>query len=277
VLVQFSKVLAPILPFVTEEVFQNLRSAKEAQSIHISQFPVPQKNLVDTTLETGMAVVQRVVALGRTARSDNKLKNRQPLAKVEIIIADKKLLDSVRGYSALIANELNVKAVDFSSNESEWVTLSAKPNWKEIGKVYGGKAKERAKEIEMATAEQLRSIPAAEYILRRDPKKPGVIQTEGEITLWLDNKLTDELIGEGRAREVVNRIQKLRKDKDFQVTDRIRVQFEAAPELSQVLKAHTKYISDEVLAEAFQPGQSPAWDLSEEIDGLSLKLSVAKV
>ncbi len=277
VLVQFSKVLAPILPFVTEEVFQNLRLPKDAESIHISRFPEVHKGLIDAKLEQGMSLVERVVALGRTARSDNKLKNRQPLPKVEVIVPDQKLVEAMKPYASLIAQELNVKAVDFSSNESEWVTLSAKPNWKEIGKLYGGKAKDRAKEIETATAEQLKEIPASEYLLKREPKKPGVIQTEGEITLWLDTKLSDDLIGEGRAREVVNRIQKLRKDKDFQVTDRIRVSYEAAPELGRALEAHRKYISDEVLAESFRTEAANSWDLTEEIDGLSLKVSVARV
>jgi isoleucyl-tRNA synthetase len=113
--------------------------------------------------------------------------------------------------------------------------------------------------------------------VKREPKKPGVIQTDGEVTLWLDSKLTDELIAEGRAREVVNRIQKLRKDKDFQVTDRIRVHYDAAPELGKVFEAHRKYIADEILAESFKTGPAANWDLTEEIDGLSLKVSVSRV
>ncbi len=275
VLVQFSKVLAPILPFITEEVFQNLRLPQEAESIHISRFPTVQKGLIDAKLEQGMGLVQRLVALGRTARSESKIKTRQPLPKVQVIVPDKTALETVKGYGSLIALELNVKTVDFTSEEGEWVNISAKANWKEIGKIYGGKAKDRAKEIEAATPAQLKAIPAAQYLIKREPKKPGVIQTDGDLTLWLDTKLTDELIGEGRAREVVNRIQKLRKDKDFQVVDRIHVRYEAAPDLARTLETHKKYISDEVLAESLQPG-SAAWDLTEEIDGLSLKLSVSK-
>ena len=104
-----------------------------------------------------------------------------------------------------------------------------------------------------------------------------MIQTDGEITVWLDTKLTDELIGEGRARELVNRIQKLRKDKDFQVTDRIRVVYEAAGDLAKVFEVHRSHIGDEVLAESLQAGMSAVWDLTEEIDGLALKLSVQRV
>jgi isoleucyl-tRNA synthetase len=276
VLVEFSKVLAPILPFVTEEVFQNLRLPKEAESIHISRFPAVRAELIDAKLEQGMALAERIVALGRTARSENKLKNRQPLAAVEVIVGDAKLLETVKSYASLIAGELNVKDVAFSSNESEWVTITAKPNWKEIGRIYGAKAKERAKAIESATAEELKAIPAAEYVIRREPKKPGVIQTEGNVTLWLDTNLTAELIGEGRAREIVNRIQKLRKDKDFQVTDRIKVRYEAAGDLAQAITRHQAYIADEVLAASFETGGSQ-WDLTEDIDGLTLKVSVSRI
>lgn len=293
VLTEFTKVLAPILPFLTEEVYQNLEAGLgKPESVHLSAWPKVREKWIQSDLEHRMELAQNVVAMGRNLRSVNRLKTRQPLKEVCIITSEPKDKETIERFQELIAAELNVKRVTFSSDEAKWVSLTAKPNAKILGPRLGGKMQlfmKRIKELNSAQVSELdqagkilldgETIFKTEVEIVRQPKQEGLIQSSGRVTVWLDTKLDESLVWEGQAREFVNRLQKLRKDSGLVVTDRIRVVFDCSRELENALMAFKTYVSDETLAESIlcKRGASEKWTAQEEIDGVGIKIFIEKV
>jgi isoleucyl-tRNA synthetase len=292
VLTEFSKVLAPILPFVTEEVYQNLTEGlKQPESVHLCSYPEKNSKWMHTELEREMILIQSVVFMGRNLRSTNTLKTRQPLKELLVITKNPADRKTIERFSAILSSELNVKKVSFSSEESKWVTMGAKPNAKVLGPRLGQKMKVISQKIRELSADQVselvekgslvlegEAVNATDVEITRQPKQEGLIQTSGGVTIWIDTHLDESLIAEGRARELVNRIQKLRKDLGFEVTDRISVQYDCGPELSTAFNANRDYITSETLAQKFGPGKSTAtWIADQDIDDFSLKVLVEKV
>jgi isoleucyl-tRNA synthetase len=289
VLIQFSKVLAPILPFITEEIFRNLSGADDSTSVHLTDYPTVREDWILPDLEAQMTLVETVVSMGRNLRNTHKIKTRQPLSRFLVITPDEKDRKTIEKYETLITHELNVKKVEFSSDESKWVVLTAKPNSKALGPRLGQKMKlvsQKIRELgpkEIATLGQDgylvvegERLSADDVIVDRQPKQEGLIQTASRATVWLDSKLDDSLIAEGRAREFVNRVQKLRKDMGLEVTDRINVQYGSSPEIAGALKTFETYISSETLAETLTPGTG-GWTSEQDLDGFPLKLKVSKI
>jgi isoleucyl-tRNA synthetase len=288
---EFCKVLAPILPFVTEEVYQNLcREVDNHESVHLTAFPQAHKQWLHPELECQMALVQNVVAMGRTCRSTHKLKTRQPLREIKIITKNPQDKQVIERFAAIIQNELNVKSVSFSSDESQLVNLTAKANAKVLGPRLGQKMKlilEKVRNLPPdAVAELERSgslvvegekILITEVAIERQPKQAGAIQSQGSVTVWLDSTLDDSLIAEGRAREFVNRIQKLRKDRDLNVADRIHVQVECSEALKASILSCEAYIKDETLAKTISFKAPGAGATEDDIDGDKLKYSIEPV
>ncbi len=291
----FCKVLAPILPFITEEIYQNLeRETTGIESVHLSEFPKVHEKLIDPELEREMELVRTVVTMGRNCRNTNKLKTRQPLQEILIITRNPGDRKTIEHYRELIAAELNMKKVSFSSEEGKWVTLVAKANAKALGPRLGTKMKAVMQKIKEMTPEQVATLEkqgfielegekvlGTEIVIERQPKLEGAIQTSGNVTVWLDTKLSPELIGEGMAREFVNRVQKLRKDSGLDVTDRIHLAFQCPAELKAALHTHHEYISSEVLAatltEAAAAGEGPThWTSEQEIDAFPVKIRLEK-
>lgn len=295
-LTEFTKVLAPILPFMTEEIFQNIgRATDTAESVHLASFPKVHEEWIRPELEREMGLISQVVSMGRFSRNTNKLKTRQPLAEILIITKNPGDRQTIERYQDLIAQELNVKRVSFSAEEAKWVNFTAKANAKVLGPRLGTKMKLILQKVREMSPDQVgllekngfvelegERIALEEVVIERQPKQQGAIQTMGGITVWLDTKLDDTLVAEGMAREFVNRIQKLRKDSGFEVTDRIHLAFDCAPELRRALDAHKKYIQDEVLAQTFTDASvehdSPGkWTAEQDIDGHAVKVRVEKV
>ncbi len=292
VLSEFTKVLAPILPFITETIFQNLRAPSEkAQSVHLSRFPEHVPKWIDPTLERQMALIDTVVSMGRNCRNAHKLKTRLPLREIKVITRNPSDKQAIERYQALIAQELNVKAVSFSSEESKWVTLTAKANAKVLGPRLGTKMKlilQKVRELPAAAIAELEAkgsisvegetLSLSEVSIERQPLQAGAMQTSGSVTIWLDSTVDSQLVAEGQAREFVNRVQKLRKDSGLQVTDRIRLRFHTPePSLVQAIDAHLAYISSEVLADSLESAQSTGqWSVEQEIDGHPLKLHLER-
>lgn len=290
VLTEFSKVLAPVLPFVTDAVYQNLRSVSDPESVHLSAWPKRDKKRIDSILEAEMAIVQQILFLGRTIRDSNKLKTRQPLKELMVISAEAGVKDAVEKHMGVIASEINVKKVSFSTDEAKWVDYVAKPNAKVLGPKLGKKMQSILAVIKgwgHETVAQLEKkgeilvdgekITPTDVTIERKPKKEGVIQTGKGITVWMDNTLNDELVREGQAREFVNRVQKLRKDLGFDVSDRIRVTYQCPQELETAILAFESYIISEVLAEKLSSAASAEWNAQEDIDGHPLKLRAEKI
>ncbi len=280
VLLSFTKVFAPFAPFISERVFLNLTegSPKAPESVHLTDMPMVDTAAVDVALEQKMALVRRVTELGRSLRSKHQLKTRQPLSSLLVITrnaADKSAIDSG---STLICDELNVKAIDFSTEEARFVKLGVKPNLKTLGKKLGASlnavrmAFEELSKSHDAVAEFLAKVESKgsaivaghelqleDLFIERGPKDERLIATDAGVTVLLDTKLTPELIYEGLAREFVNRIQTLRKDSGLNVSDRIKVAVSATGELAKAIENSKAYIAAETLTSELLVGTVPNW------------------
>ena len=264
VLVQLAKVAAPFTPFIAEEIYRNLKGAGDPESVHICDFPTANAAARDLVLEKRMAAVQTVVELGRRLRADNDLKVRQPLSAIRISGAD------VKGLEDLIEDELNVKAVQYVADETELCNVSYKANFKTLGKKCGPKMKAVAAAIAAmkafagsATVEGV-EITEEDVLVLRSPKDGLVVVSEGAVVVGLETALTPELVAEGNAREFVSHVQNMRKEADFEVTQRIRVMVETDDELKAALQTHIEYVKGETLTVelAFAAVEAEAVDLN---------------
>ena len=254
VLVQLSKVAAPFTPFIAEEIYTNLKGANDPESVHLCDFPTANTAARDLALEKRMAAVQTVVELGRRLRADNDLKVRQPLSAIRVAGAD------VKGLEDLIMDELNVKSVEYVSDETELCDVSYKANFKTLGKKCGPKMKSVAAAIAAAGKREegrekredkwiVEGIEIAldDVIITRAPKAGLVVASEGATVVALETTLSPELVAEGLAREFVSHVQAMRKEADFEVTQRINVTVRGDAELKAALDAHIDYVKGETL------------------------------
>jgi isoleucyl-tRNA synthetase len=246
VLVQLAKVSAPFTPFIAEEIYRNLRGASDPASVHLCAFPTANAAARDLALEKRMADVQAAVELGRRLRADNDLKVRQPLSALKLAGGD------VAGLEALIEEELNVKRVDFVADETELCDVSFKANFKTLGKKCGAKMKAVAAAIAAAKSVPFAcegfTITAEDVLVTRAPKAGLVVASEGAVVVGLETALTPALVAEGLAREFVSHVQAMRKEADFEVTQRIVLGVEADDEMRASLETHRAYVCTETLA-----------------------------
>ena len=268
VLVTFTKVAAPLLPFITEEMYQQLVPPIDTAapgSVHHTDYPEADEALIDAALETDMAVVRQVVNLGRGLRKQTELRVRQPLAEVTVVTRDAAVAAAVASHTELISEELNVKRVVIDDEEAHIVELSAKANFKALGPRLGARTKEVAAAIgalEHDAIDRLLSgdtvvvlgedIALDDVVVRREARPGHVVAAESNLAVSLDTELDDVLRSEGLAREVVSRLQGLRKDAGLEVTDRVAVTWDTADEqLAEAVEDHRDLIAAEVLAVSF--------------------------
>ena len=275
VLVQLAKVAAPFTPFIAEEIYRNLKGAGDPDSVHLCDFPKANAAARDLALERRMAAVQTVVELGRRLRADNDLKVRQPLSALRLAGAD------VAGLEDLIEDELNVKAVQFVADETELCDVSFKANFKTLGKKCGPKMKVVAAAIAAmksftgsATVEGV-ELSAEDVLVTRTPKAGLVVASEGEVVVGLETALSPELVAEGIAREFVSHVQAMRKEADFEVTQRIAVTVETDAEAKAALEVHLDYVKNETLAREFSFAEVAAEPM--DLNGHEAKVSVKPV
>ncbi len=265
-LVTLCKLAAPMIPFMTEDIYQNLvRSInKDApESIHLCDFPVAMDNFIDKQLEGYMDKVLDIVVLGRACRNASNIKNRQPIGTM-YVKCESEALDEF--YTAIIADELNVKNVAFTQDVTAFTSYSLKPQLKTVGPKYGkflGQIKNILAEIDgNAAVDTLDKkgyisfdIDGTEIKLEKEDLLIDAAQVEGfasesdrGITVVLDTNLTDELIEEGFVREIISKIQTMRKDSDFYVMDNIEIYVKENEKIACVINANADTIKDEVLA-----------------------------
>ena len=274
VLVQLAKVAAPFTPFIAEEIYRNLKGASDPASVHLCDFPTANAAARDLALEKRMADVQAAVELGRRLRADNDLKVRQPLAVLKLAGGD------VKGLEELIEDELNVKNVAFIADETELCEVTFKANFKTLGKKCGAKMKAVAagiaalKSFSGSTTIEGFELTADDVLVTRKPKEGLVVASQGAIVVGLETALTPELISEGLAREFVSNVQSMRKEADFEVTQRIALTVEADDEMKAALTTHADYVKAETLAVelTFAAAAAEAIDLN----GHATKIAVAK-
>jgi isoleucyl-tRNA synthetase len=281
VITTFAKVVAPFMPFLSEFVYQHTVTKVDPTapaSVHFADYPVVRSERIDERLEQRMALVRRVVFLGRKLREDNKLKVRQPLQKLTVVSRDAVIQQGALDTAQLIRDELNVKDVAASSAEAEFCSLTVKPNFptlklraasklKEIAQSLGKWGFEEVSQVEAGVSLDIAGVAISrdDLLLQRTPLPGKVVASEGDVTVVLDTMLTDSLVKEGLAREFNSVLQQARKNAGLEVTDRVNVTYFSEDEdVLAALQLHAEYISDEVLAVSFtrDPGASQAEDLN---------------
>ena len=267
-LVTVSKVAAPMIPFMTEEIYQNLvRSIdKDApESIHLCDYPVANETFVDKQLEKDMKDLLEVVVMGRACRNTANIKNRQPIGNM-FIKADFTLGDF---YKEIIADELNVKNVIFTDDVREFTSYTFKPQLKTVGPKYGkqlgGIQKHLASLDGNAAMDDLNangalvfmvcdvevSLSKEDLLISMSQKEGYVSEADNKITVVLDTNLSEELLEEGFVYEVISKIQTMRKDSDFEVMDHIKVAISGNEKIADVVRKNESMIGEKVLADEF--------------------------
>jgi len=254
------RLCAPYTPYITEEIYRDLTGA---ESVHLADYPVADEALISDAIEGPMDLVRDLVSLGRSAREDAKIKVRQPLTKV---IVDGKYKETLGDLTQLLMEELNIKTVDFEDNLGAFMNYTVKPNFKVAGPILGKKVKLLGKAMATVDAPALVAATSAgkafpvtvgddtievtpEMVDVRISAKEGFdVQTEGEHFVIIDTTLTPELIAEGIARECVSKVQQMRKNNGFEVTDHIRIAYKADDEAAAAIQAYGDFIKKETLA-----------------------------
>ena len=295
-LVAITKMTAPLAPFLADEIYRSLMAdtRREAfESVHIAPMVVSKKERIDAELERRMDAAQRVVGLVRTMRAKTNLKTRQPLARIAIP-ASPETRQLIEQMNEVIVEEINVKAIEFIDESSPIVRKTATANFKIIGPKFGKQVNAVAKRIkEMSSAEVIQLDQTGTFstevnatpitIVREDVTiaaqsiEGWLVESAEGLTVALDTKLTPELVNEGLAREFVNRVQNMRRDAGFSVTDRIRIYFESSDKLAGAISRMSDYIKSETLAMQIHTGRDSAehWE-KWDIDGEHCEIGISK-
>ena len=273
VLVEFAKVSAPFIPFMTEEIYQNLvRSVDEnaLESIHMCDFPKYDEKYNFAEIEQEMDAIRKVVILGRAARNEANIKNRQPLSKLFIQTDNKINAD----YVNIILEELNIKDVELTKDASGFISYNFKPQMRTMGPKYGKLMRPIFDEIaKMDGAEVMETLNSdkpiclnvqgtdvevfKDDVLIDTQQKDGFVSaSDAGFTVVLDTNLTDELIEEGFVREIISKIQTMRKDSGFEVTDRISVVFDGSEKIAKIFAANDAEIKSQTLADSIDAGDA---------------------
>ncbi len=293
VLLALAQISAPFIPFLSEAIYRNMRTADMPPSVHLSDFPTYDPLLRNPLLEEEMEALQTVVSLGHSLRKEYKLKVRQPLPAVHIVSTNPRILPFLDDQQHLIAEELNVKQVHFHKEKRDFVSHTIKPNFRILGKKVGRRMKETTQLIAQFDEEQIQQLLDGKSVTISPEGEPfdliledveighsveeGRVATNlGTLTVALDTTLNDALIYEGIARELVNKINTMRRDAGFAVTDRIKIYLQTSEKVLEAIHLHRDYIAEEVLALELnlEPhSQAFSWD----INGEPTKIAIVKV
>ena len=296
-LMSLAKMMSPIAPFMGEWLYQRLNEVakKDEESVHISFYPAVEETAIDRQLERRMDVARIISSVVLRIRNQIDVNVRQPLARI-ILPIDKDEQSVVESVKDIILDEVNVKEVEYVKDESGIVSKSAKPNFPVLGKRLGSKMKAVAAKISNLGNEEITTfeeegvielslddgetvrILSDELEIQRTGLKGWSVETEKGITVAVDTELTPELIREGLSREFVNRIQNMRKEADFEVTDRIVVGFSGSEELTEAIKSSLDSIKTEILAEEISTHLLEVSDFIKtwEIEGKDTEISIRR-
>jgi isoleucyl-tRNA synthetase len=289
-----SMLMAPISPFYAEQLYSDLTKGKGAESVHLELFPKADLNCVLEDLEIQMDMAQRICSLVHSIRKNHNLRVRLPLQKILIPISQPTLQSHISKVAELICSEVNVKSLEFIRTDNQWVKKKAKPNFKKLGKTFGPLLKDAAAYIVALETEQIQilenggSIPfvlqgntyelIAEDVEISTEDIPGwATVSDGTLTVALDITVTETLKQEGIARDFVNRIQNLRKDKGLEVTDRILIEvLQKDPFVTEALDLNKNYICSETQANVLQIKSQIENALTIEMEDFKLEVSIYK-
>ncbi len=289
---------APFAPFISERIFRDLNavSGRHEGSVHLAQFPAADPSLADKELEETMSLAQRVSSMVLALRRKVNIKVRQPLGKILIPVLDPAMGRHIEAVRPLIMNEVNVKRIELVAETAGLITKRVKPNFKTLGPKYGKYMKQIAALTAAFTQEQIAAVEsapettldlggeritvtAADFEITSEDMPGWLVTSEGKLTVALDITVTDDLRREGVARELINRIQNIRKDSGFEVTDRIRVEIEAKEAVVGAVAAYADYIGQQTLARDVRTTALPEGEfvVDSEIDEEPLKIAVTKL
>ena len=292
-LVTVAKVAAPMIPFMSEDIYRNLVCTSDAnapESVHLCDFPVADEALIDPELEKNMEALLDIVVMGRACRNTANIKNRQPIGKM-FVKADFTLPEF---YTEIIADELNVKKVEFTSDVRSFTSYQFKPQMRTVGPKYGkllGQIKNKLAEVDgNAAMDELNekgaltfTIADTEVVLTKDDllidsaQIPGYVsESDQKMTVVLDTNLTEELIEEGFVREIVSKIQTMRKEAGFEVMDKIRLTLSGSDKLVQIFEKNAEEIKSDVLALEAVVGTGSGYVKDWNINGEAATISVEK-
>jgi isoleucyl-tRNA synthetase len=281
VLHTLSRLTAPFIPFLSDAIYKELKKEADPISVHLCSFPPYNPDLRDYPLEEAMQIVQMVVNMGHNLRKEHKIKVRQPLAKADIVCNDAKKLENLQRHSNLIAEELNVKTLSFHENENNFVSLEIKPNFRILGKKVGRFMKAAQNKIENLSSTEILQLLEKKTITLQIEETPLVIEPEDvtierkskpnivassylDITIALDTTLSHDLILEGIARELVNKINATRREIEVHLTDLIDIKIQTTPTAKEAFEKHCDYICNETLINNFslENCKGKSWDIN---------------
>ena len=295
VLITSAKLCAPFIPFISDEIYRNLRTESDPESVHLCDFPVvseAQKALQDKALEDRMATAQKVVRMARALRNETRIRVRQPLSELVVSSRNRDTLAAVEQMSDIIKEEINVKHLKVTTKLDALVTRSAKPNFKTLGPRFGKAMKDVAQQIQQLSEEAIdvlessgelsitlngstEKITIDDVEIRETQAGNMAVTREGDMVVGLNTEITPELEKEGIAREFVNRVQNLRKDAGFDVQDRIKIYFDAPEKIAKAIESMSDYIAHETLAKSIInriPEGAAATTVDLEIDKVRIYL-----
>jgi len=290
-----AKLSSPIAPFYMDRLYIDLNQVTgmdKKLSVHLTDFPNSDKSMIDKDLEDKMQLAQNISSLVHSIRKNEKIKVRQPLSKVLIPIRDQKFKEQIQAVEGIILSEVNTKGIEFIDDESAIILKKAKPNFRKLGKEYGAKLKELSNVIGDFSAEDISVLEKEKKItvdllgetinLTLEDVEivsediPGwSVANDGKLTVALDITLTDELRREGLARDLVNRVQNLRKEMGLEVQDKITILLEKNKEIfNQAIEIHRDYICGETQALSMKLIEKLDDPTILEIDKLKVKIKI---
>ena len=292
-LVTVAKTAAPMIPFMTEDINQNLvrnLDPSAPESIHLCDFPVANEQHIDKELEDNMEAVLKIVVIGRACRNTANIKTKQPIGKM-YVKADFALSEY---FVEIIEDELNVKSVEFTEDVSAFTSYTFKPQLRTVGPKYGKYLKQIQQTLASLDGNQAMAKLKAEGALKLDnisdevvlceedllismaQKEGYVSDSEGGVTVVLDTNLTPELIEEGMVREIISKLQTMRKEADFEVTDRIHVTYSGSDKVGEIFEKYGENIKTVVLADTVTEGTTDGYQKEWKINGETVLLGVQK-
>lgn len=290
-LLTVSKLMAPIAPFFADRLYRDLTGGQDKKSVHLADFPSCDDTAVDKGLEERMGIAQTLTSLVLSLRKKANIKVRQPLSKMLVPASDEKTIAQIKAISDIVTTEVNIKHLEIVLPENEIFVKRVEPDFKKLGPKFGKQMKLAAATIKSLDRSSIATLEREGAIeLELDGNKvtvditdvkiisedmPGwLVANEGALTVALDIDITPELIREGISREIINRIQNIRKHRGYEITDHISLRFLLCPEIEDVVKDFGAYIGNQVLADAVTVGEPENPEEVEILDIDDLKLGV---
>jgi isoleucyl-tRNA synthetase len=292
-----AKLMSPVAPFYSDKLFRDLNDVtgrNTAISVHLTDFPVADESLIDKALEESMDYAQRISSLILSLRKKNTLRVRQPLQKILLPVLNEGFITQVDSVKDLILQEVNVKEIEYVTDTSGIIKKGVKPNFSTLGRRLGKNMKAGKALIEAMTQEDIANLEAAgkfplvidgetfelemeDFVITSEDLEGWLVANDKDLTVALDVHISDELKAEGMAREIVNRIQNLRKDSGFEVTDKINITIENHEAIRSAVELFGEYIKAEVLGESLVLAEGVDGEVVDLIDEVVVRILVGKV